>query len=109
MDSRIGADLDLRDGFDRDGDALLGVEVLLRRDVEGHQLERELLAALDHGEDDRARSLDDARAAKAIDDDGLVGSSLAKHLRNAGHDDEKNDNSQSDEDSDNVRHNDPYR
>ena len=35
----IGADLDLRNGFDGDGDALLGVEVLLRRDVEGHQLQ----------------------------------------------------------------------
>ena len=29
----IGADLDLRDRFDGDGDALLGVEVLLRRNI----------------------------------------------------------------------------
>ena len=46
----VGADLDLRDGFDGDGDALLGVEVLLRRDVEGHQLQRELAAAFDDRE-----------------------------------------------------------
>ena len=30
----IGADLDLRHGFDGDRDSLLGVEILLRRDVE---------------------------------------------------------------------------
>ena len=35
----VGADFDLRDGFDGDGYALLGVEVLLGGDVEAHQLE----------------------------------------------------------------------
>ena len=37
----IGLHLDLRHGFHRDRDALAGVEVLLRRDVERHQLERQ--------------------------------------------------------------------
>ena len=59
----VGLHLDLRDRLDRHGDALLRVEVLLRRDVEGHQLERQLAAALEHREDDRAVPLDDARPA----------------------------------------------
>ena len=54
--------LDLRDRFDRHRDALLGVEVLRRRDVERHQLQRQLVARLDHREDDRAVPLDDPRA-----------------------------------------------
>src|ERR1022692_3734514 len=37
---RVGLHFDLRHGFYRDGNALLGVEVLLRRHVEGHQLQR---------------------------------------------------------------------
>jgi hypothetical protein len=34
----IGLHFNLRNGFHGDGDALLGVELLLRSDVEGHQL-----------------------------------------------------------------------
>ena len=68
----IGLDLDLRDRFDRDRDALLGVEVLLRRDVERHQLERQLAAGLHHREDDRAVAFDDAGAAEAVDDQRFV-------------------------------------
>ena len=75
----VGADFDLRDGFDGDRDALLGVEVLLRGDVEAHELERELAGVFDHGEDDGGAALDDAGAAKAVDDDGFVGAGLAKH------------------------------
>ena len=37
----IVAHFKLCDGLDPDRDALVGVEVLLRRDVEGHQLQRE--------------------------------------------------------------------
>ena len=43
----VGAHLDLRDGFDRDRNTLLGVKVLLRRDVETHELERELTIGFD--------------------------------------------------------------
>jgi hypothetical protein len=79
----------------------------LRRDIEGHQLQRELATAFDHGKNDRAGTLDDARSTETIDDDGLVGAGFAKHLGDARHDDEQNDDGQSDDDSDNVRHNDP--
>ena len=76
----VGADFDLGDGFDSYGDALLGVEILLRGDVEAHEFERELAGVFDDGEDDGAAALDDARAAKAIDDDGFVRAGFAKHL-----------------------------
>ena len=75
----IAADFDLRDGFHGDRDTLLGVEVLLGRDVERHELERQLAAAFDHGKDDGAVALDDAGAAETIDDEGLVRAGLAKH------------------------------
>ncbi len=39
---RVGLHLDLRHGFHRHGDALLGVQILLRRYVERHQFEREI-------------------------------------------------------------------
>ena len=42
---RIGLHLDLRDGLHGDGDALLGVEILLRRDVERHEFERKVLGS----------------------------------------------------------------
>ena len=76
----VGADLDLRDSFHGNGDALFGVEILLRSDVERHQLKRELAAVFDDREDDGAVALDDAGAAKSIDDQRLVGAGLAKHL-----------------------------
>ena len=41
MRLRIGLHFDLRYGFHRDRYALAGVEVLLRRDVKRHQLERQ--------------------------------------------------------------------
>ena len=74
---RIGLHLDLRDRLDGDGNALFGVEVLLRSDIERHQLERELAAGLDHGEDDRAVSLYHAGAAKSVDHQDLIRSRLA--------------------------------
>ncbi len=61
----VGADFDLRDGFDRDGDALAGVEVLLRCDVEAHEFKRELAGVLDDWEDDGAVPLDDARVRES--------------------------------------------
>ena len=76
----VGADFDLRDGFDGDGYALLGVEVLLRGDVEAHEFERELAGVFDDGKDDGAAALDDAWAAEAVDDDGFVRAGFAEHL-----------------------------
>jgi len=75
----IRAHLDLRDCLDRHGHALLGVEILLRRDVKAHQLQRELAIGFNDGEYDRAATLDDARVTKSIDDNCLVRSCLAKH------------------------------
>jgi len=76
----VALHLDLRDRLDGHGHALLRVEVLLRRDVERHQLEREGLEAVNHREDDRAAALDDARAADAVDDERLVRADFAVHL-----------------------------
>jgi len=64
--------LDLGDGLDRDGDALLGVEILLRGDVERHELERKALAVFDHREDDRAVSLNHAGSAKAVNNQRFI-------------------------------------
>jgi hypothetical protein len=69
--------LDLRDRFDRHGDALLRVEVLLRRHVKRHQFEREVAAVLDHRKDDRAVPLHHARAAKAVNDQRFMRARLA--------------------------------
>ncbi len=43
---RIRLHLDLRDRFHRHRHALFGIEILLRRDVERHQLERQLAITL---------------------------------------------------------------
>ena len=77
----VRLDLDLRDRLDRHRDALLGVEVLHRRDVERHQLERQLVARLDHRKDDRAVPLHDPRAAEAVDDQRLVRTGLPVQRR----------------------------
>ena len=74
---RIGLHLDLRDRFDGHRHALLRVEVLHRRHVERHQLQRQLPARFDHREDHRAVALDHARAAEAVDDERLVRPGLA--------------------------------
>ena len=73
----IGLHLDLRHRFDRYRDALSCVEVLLRRDVERHQLQREQLAVLHHREDHGAAPLDDAGAAKTIHHQSLMRPGLA--------------------------------
>ena len=82
----IAADFNLRDGLDCHGNALPGVEILLRRNVEAHQLQTQLAAAFHHGEDHRAVSLDHARAAESIHDQGLIGAGLAIHPRQDTHD-----------------------
>ena len=68
----IGLHLDLRHGFDRDCDALFGVEILLRRHVERHQFERQIAADLHHGQHQRAVSLHHPRPAQAVHDECLV-------------------------------------
>ena len=73
----VGLHLDLSDGLDGDGDALLGVEILLRSDVERHQFERKILAVFDHRKDDRAVSLDHAGSAKAVNDQRFMWSRFA--------------------------------
>lgn len=57
---------DLRDRFHRHGDALFGVEILLRRDVERHQLQRKLAVAFHHRENHGSPAFHDAGAAEAV-------------------------------------------
>ena len=73
----VGLHLDLSDGLDGDGDALLGVEILLRGHVERHEFERKALAVFDHRKDDRAVSLDDAGSAKAVNNQRFIWSRFA--------------------------------
>jgi hypothetical protein len=82
---RIGFDLDLRDRFHRNRDSLFGVEVLLRRDVKGHQLQRQFAAVLDHRQDHRAMPLNHTGAAKAVHHQRLVRSGLAIQPGQNGH------------------------
>ena len=69
---RVGLHLDLRDRFDGNGHALLGVEILLRSYVERHQFEREFAADLHHGQHDRAMAFHHARPTQSVHDEGLV-------------------------------------
>src|SRR5262249_41684176 len=72
--------LNLRNGFDSDCYALLGIEILLRSHIKRHQLQRKLTAVLDHRKDNCAVALDYARTAKSIDNERLVRARFAKHL-----------------------------
>src|SRR5262249_7794839 len=67
----IGFNFDLCDGFHRDRDALSSIEILLGRDVERHQLQREHLPILHHRKNYGAAPLDDAGAAETIDHECL--------------------------------------
>ena len=69
--------LDLRDGFDGHRDALLGVEILLRRHVERHQFERKFAADLHHRPYDGAVAFDHPRSADAVNDERLMRACLA--------------------------------
>ena len=77
----IALHFDLRNRFHRHGDALLGVEILLRRDIKRHQLQRKLAKTFDHREDHRSPALHDARAAQAIDNQRFMRTGFAKHGR----------------------------
>ena len=94
----VGADLDLRDGFHGDGDALLGVKILLRGDVEAHELEGEGAVGLDDREDDGAALGDDAGVAIAVDDDGFVGTGLAVKAADGGEQEQHGEDGKTDDD-----------
>src|SRR5258707_14389003 len=81
----IGLDLDLRDRFDGHGDALLGIQILLWRNVERHELERQQAAILDHGQDHATAALYYARPAKTVNYQSFVRASLAIQLGEHGH------------------------
>ena len=82
--SVVGADLDLRHGLHRNGDALLGVEVLLRGYVKAHQFQRQHPEVLDHGPDDSAAAFDDLHVAEAVNQQRFVRSYLAIESCQAG-------------------------
>ena len=91
---RIALHLDLRDGFHRDRDALLGVEILLRRNIERHQLQRKLTAGFHHREDHRAAALDNPCSAETVNDDRLVRTGLPIQPGNGHHQREQRDHHQ---------------
>src|SRR4029077_3798229 len=71
--------LDLRDGLDSDRDALIGVKVLLRSDVEGHQFQRQIPASLHHRKNNGASSCVDIGSTDAVDDKRFVWPGFAIH------------------------------
>src|SRR5208282_3531792 len=73
----VGLHLDLRNRLDGYGDALFGIEILLWSDVKRHELERQIMAVLDHGEHDRSMTGDYALAAKAINNQRFMWSRFA--------------------------------
>ena len=95
---RIGLDLDLRDGFHGHGDALFGIEILLRRDVERHQLQRKQAANLHHREDDGAAAFDDAGAAEAVNHQRFMRARLAVQPGEHGHQEQDGNHHQSRDD-----------
>ena len=78
---RIVLDLELRHGFDGHGDALVRVQILLRSDVERHQLERQLLRAVNERQHELRTAMHDVRAAQSITNERLVRTHLAQHSR----------------------------
>ncbi len=75
----VRAHLELRHRLHLHRDALIGIEILLRRDIERHQLQREQLRFLHERDDQRAAARQDALATRAIDDQRLVWANLAIH------------------------------
>src|SRR6266436_5464154 len=78
--------LDLRYGFDRYGDALLRIQTLLRRDVERHQLQREVPAGLHHRKNQCAFSAVGLRPSHSESDQSLIRSDFSVHLGDHDHD-----------------------
>ena len=81
MDSGIGLHFDLRHRFHGDGDALVGVEILLRRDVERHQLERQFAAVSTMGKITVPRPLMTRVPRNTIDDQRLMRAGFAEQPR----------------------------
>jgi hypothetical protein len=90
---RVRLHLDLRHRFHGHRHALPRVQVLLRRHVERHQLERQPAAILHHRKDHRAAALHHPRAAQAVYDDRFVRTGLAEQLG------ERHQNEQQDQDA----------
>ena len=81
----VRLDFDLRHGLDRHRHALRGVQLLLGRDVERHQLERQLLKTLEQRPDDAAAAGDDVGAAPAVDDQGAVRADAPEQVADGPH------------------------
>src|SRR5262249_52225664 len=96
----VRLDFNLGHGFHAYRHALLGVEILLRRYVKAHQLQRQQPAALDHGKNESA-TLNHLRPPDAISDQRLIGPDLAietgKHGEHKHH--RENDQPRNDENS----------
>ena len=77
---RIGLHFDLRHRFHRDRHALPRVQILLAARRRKTSAPAKAARVFHHREDHRTAALDDARAAKPINDDGLVRPRLAEQL-----------------------------
>src|SRR5208283_996765 len=102
---RIGLHLDLRHRFHRYGHTLPRIEVLLRRHVKRHQLQRQTARGLHHRKNKGATALYHARAAQAVDDDGFVRTGFAEHLGKRRQNEQYDQNPQKNEDHYWVLHN----
>src|SRR5207249_1984056 len=80
---------DLRNGFNGYGDALLGIQALLRGDVEGHQFQREIAAGLHHRKNQSAFSAVDLRASHAEANQRFIWPNFSIHLGDHDHDHQK--------------------
>src|SRR4051794_30528920 len=77
----VRLDLDLSDGLNVHGYTLIGVKILLRRDVKTHELERQFARLLNHWPDDLATADDNPRTPETVHNECLVWSHFAKHCR----------------------------
>src|SRR6266850_1357255 len=68
----VGLHFELRHRFNRDGDALVGIEALLRSNVKRHQLQRELAALFQHRNENRAAIGYRSWTAYSVNDERFV-------------------------------------
>src|SRR6185437_5050594 len=95
---RVGFDFDLSDSFDSNRDALLGVQVLLRSNVERHQLERQAVTVFQHGEHNGSVAGDHALAAESVHYNRFMWASLAIEPGHGAHQKQKDHYAESGED-----------
>ena len=81
----IATHFDLRHGFHGDRDTLFGIEILLRRHVERHELQGKFFIGFNHRHNYRAAANDGAGAAQAIYNQRLMRSRLAKERSDGDH------------------------